>query len=57
LAIGKDDFLLKENRFFNQLLTERRVPHEYIETEGNHSWPIWRRYLAELAPRLFVGGK
>jgi enterochelin esterase family protein len=57
LAIGKDDFLLKENRLFNQLLAERRVPHEYIETQGNHSWPVWRRYLAELAPRLFVGGK
>ncbi|MDF2441176.1 MAG: hypothetical protein JWN98_2160 [Abditibacteriota bacterium] len=54
IAIGKDDFLLKENQYFNTLLKSRNVPHEYIETEGNHSWPVWRRYLTVFAPRLFV---
>lgn len=54
IAIGKDDFLLKENQHFDTLLKEKRVPHEYIETEGNHSWPVWRRYLAVFAPRLFA---
>ncbi len=54
LGIGKDDFLLKENRAFDALLTAKQVPHEYHETSGNHSWPIWRRYLAEVAPRLFA---
>ncbi len=54
LGIGKDDFLLKENRAFDALLSAKQVPHEYQETIGNHSWPIWRRYLADVAPRLFV---
>lgn len=52
-SIGKDDFLLKENQKLDAMLTERKVPHEYTETAGNHSWPVWRRYLTTLAPRLF----
>lgn len=54
IAIGKDDFLLKENQHFTALLTGKKVRHEYYETQGNHSWPVWRRYLTALAPRLFV---
>lgn len=53
-AIGKDDFLLPQNRAFDTQLTEKKVVHEYIETEGNHSWPVWRRYLVLLAPHLFA---
>ncbi|MBC8103687.1 MAG: esterase [Cytophagales bacterium] len=56
-AIGKDDFLLAQNRAFDALLTEKKVPHEYVETEGGHSWPVWRRYLAVLAPRLFTASR
>lgn len=53
LAIGTDDFLLKENRAFDALLTDAAVPHEYHETAGGHRWTVWRRYLADFAPRLF----
>lgn len=53
-AIGKDDFLLPQNRALDSLLQEKKVPHEYMETEGNHSWPVWRKYLTLLAPRLFA---
>jgi enterochelin esterase family protein len=52
-ACGKDDFLLKPNQAFDALLTERKIKHEYVETEGNHSWPVWRRHLTTFAPRLF----
>lgn len=53
MAIGKDDFLLKENRAFDAMLTQSKVPHEYTETEGAHRWTVWRQYLTVLAPRLF----
>lgn len=53
LAIGTDDFLLKENRAFDALLTDAKVPHEYHETAGGHRWTVWRRYFADFAPRLF----
>lgn len=53
-ACGKDDFLLKQNQQFDELLTARSIRHTFKLTEGNHSWPVWRRYLAEFLPLLFV---
>jgi len=53
-ACGRADFLLKNNLEFDRLLNTKGLVHEYHETEGNHSWPVWRRYLADFMPRLFV---
>jgi enterochelin esterase-like enzyme len=53
IGIGKDDFLRQRNEQFIALLTEKDLHHEWHLTEGNHSWPVWRIYLAELAPKLF----
>ena len=53
MAIGRDDFLIPQNRAFDAMLTARKVPHQYAETEGAHTWRNWRRYFAALAPRLF----
>ncbi len=53
IAIGKDDFLLKENKRMIALLKEKSIRHEFLLTEGGHSWPIWRDYLARFVPRLF----
>ena len=53
IACGKADFLLPRNEQFIALLKEKGVHHEWLLTEGDHSWPVWRRYLADFAPRLF----
>lgn len=53
IAIGKDDFLLGRNKQFDELLTKNGINHSFKITEGNHSWPVWRRYLADFAPILF----
>jgi len=53
IGCGQDDFLLKRNQDFIAQLRERHIRHDWRLTEGDHSWPVWRRYLAELAPRLF----
>jgi len=53
IACGKEDFLLKRNEEFIAHLREQQLRHEWLLTEGNHSWPIWRGYLAQLVPRLF----
>jgi enterochelin esterase-like enzyme len=53
IAIGKDDFLLSRNNAFDELLTAKGITHTYKITEGNHSWPVWRKYLAEFAPIVF----
>jgi enterochelin esterase family protein len=54
IACGKDDFLRQRNEEFVAKLKEKAIRHEWQLTEGDHSWPVWRRYLAEFAPRLFV---
>ena len=53
IACGRDDFLLERNKAFVAALEEKGIPHEWVLTEGNHSWPIWRGYLADFAPLLF----
>jgi enterochelin esterase family protein len=55
-ACGKNDFLLKQNQAFDALLTTHKIKHEYVETEGNHSWPVWRKHLTSFAPRIFKAG-
>jgi enterochelin esterase family protein len=46
-ACGKDDRLVENARQLSAALKERSIPHEFKETAGNHSWPVWRRYLGE----------
>lgn len=53
IGCGKDDFLLKRNDEFIALLKEKGLRHEWHLTDGGHSWPVWRTYLAEFTPKLF----
>ena len=53
IAVGKDDFLRKPNEDYVAKLKEKGIRHEWLLTEGDHSWPVWRRYLADFAPLLF----
>lgn len=53
IACGKRDFLLQRNEDFVAVLKEKSVSHEWHLTEGDHSWPVWRLYLADFLPRLF----
>jgi enterochelin esterase-like enzyme len=53
IAIGKDDFLLNRNKPLDEALTASGVTHTFKITDGNHSWPVWRKYLAEFAPMVF----
>jgi enterochelin esterase-like enzyme len=53
IACGLKDFLHQRNNTFTTLLKEKGIHFEYVETEGDHSWPVWRRYLVEFAPKLF----
>lgn len=53
IACGESDFLLKQNHELIATLKEKEIHHEWHETPGDHSWPIWRGYLSEFVPRLF----
>jgi enterochelin esterase-like enzyme len=53
IGVGKGDSLLQRNERFIATLKAKDIHHEWRLTEGNHSWPVWRDYLAEFAPKLF----
>lgn len=53
IAIGKDDFLVPSDRKFIDWLKFKGIKFQYKETEGVHSYQVWRRYLTEFAPLLF----
>ncbi len=53
IAVGKDDFLRERNETLIAALQKSGIEHEWQLTEGDHSWPVWRRYLVEFAPKLF----
>lgn len=53
IACGKEDGLLKDNRKFKSWLTSKNIQFTEVETNGAHTWPVWRRNLVELAPLLF----
>jgi enterochelin esterase-like enzyme len=57
IAVGKDDFLRQRNEEFVAALQDKGIHHEWLVSEGAHSWPVWRHYLAEFAPLLFTDAK
>lgn len=53
VACGNKDFLTQRNREFHGLLDVKGIHHQFVETEGDHSWPVWRNYLTTFIPQLF----
>jgi len=54
IGIGKDDRGVVVNRLLTEQLKQLGIKHEYHETDGAHSWMVWRGYLAEFLPQLFA---
>ena len=53
VACGTEDRLIATNRKFRDMLSAKLVRFTPIETPGMHTWMVWRRNLAALAPLLF----
>lgn len=53
IAIGKTDFLYKNNVDYRKMLDDAGHKYEYFENDGGHIWRNWRIYLSMFAPRLF----
>ena len=45
---GTEDFLIAGNREFAALLLEKKVPHEFRQLPGGHSWPYWDAQVQEV---------
>jgi putative tributyrin esterase len=46
-SCGTEDFLFQNNRDFQALLIEKKVPHEYREHPGVHDWIFWNDQVRE----------
>lgn len=53
IGIGKEDFLIKSNNQFREILDQNHYPYEYYESEGGHIWRNWRVYLTMFSQKLF----
>jgi S-formylglutathione hydrolase FrmB len=45
---GTEDFLIGSNRALAELLLKRKIPHEYRQLPGTHSWPYWDAQVQEV---------
>lgn len=53
IGCGRSDFLIQRNDRLAEVLKARGVNHVYRQTEGAHTYTVWRQYLGEFAPLLF----
>jgi len=45
---GTEDFLIGSNRALSELLLKRKIPHEYRQLPGAHTWPYWDAQIQEV---------
>jgi enterochelin esterase family protein len=53
VGCGTEDTLFDSVRDFTQQLSKHKVEHMFRVTGGAHTYPVWQRYLNEVAPQLF----
>jgi enterochelin esterase family protein len=53
VSTGVNDFAHEGFVTMVGLLDDFGFEYVKVEDEGDHSWPYWRRYLNDMAPRLF----
>jgi enterochelin esterase family protein len=53
ISVGDKDFALAGSKNLAELLKKNSIKHELNISGGGHTWINWRRYLNDLAPRLF----
>ena len=54
IACGVDDKLIAPNRTFITWLKSKNMPVTQIETQGRHTWSVWRDNLIHFTPLLFT---
>lgn len=53
LGVGKEDFLFEPAQKFDAFLTEKRIVHQSLVTDGGHTWMNARHYLIETLQLFF----
>ena len=47
LDCGTEDFLIQNNRDFASLLFEKKIPHEFRQLPGAHTWSYWEQQIQD----------
>jgi enterochelin esterase-like enzyme len=53
IGCGSGDLFLPGSKKLSEILTAKGIRNTLRETEGYHTWLVWRPYLAEVLPLLF----
>ncbi|HLN99472.1 MAG TPA: alpha/beta hydrolase-fold protein [Pyrinomonadaceae bacterium] len=53
IGVGNDDFLLGPVTQSHEALERAGINHVWLRSSGAHVWTVWRKYLADFAPKLF----
>ncbi len=53
IGCGKGDRLLPRSQELAATFKDHGIRHQFVESDGQHSFMLWRQYLAQFAPRLF----
>ncbi len=53
IGCGAGDLFLPGAKKLSEILPTKGIKHTLRETEGYHTWLVWRPYLAEVLPLLF----
>ena len=53
VGCGREDGAFGASKSFSEFLAASGVKHTFRETDGAHTWMVWRRYLRDIAPLLF----
>jgi len=54
IGVGRDDPMFFPGVMKSQeALDKAGIRHVWVESDGAHTWTVWRKYLADFAPRLF----
>jgi len=53
IGCGTDDSLFAANQGFSKFLEAANIQHVFRQSDGAHTWMVWRRYLNQFAPLLF----
>jgi enterochelin esterase family protein len=48
-----DQSHMKDQHAFSKFLDKNHIHYTAVETDGEHTWMVWRRYLRDEAPGLF----
>jgi enterochelin esterase family protein len=54
IGCGTDDGLFGASTSFSKFLDDSQIKHTFFKIPGAHTWIVWRQFLNEFAPKLFL---